>query len=129
MGLSAQNGYWRSMAEVVAQLGTEARGTGVNQTALSEALAATFFTTEYGKSFYVCGFIKIFRNGVREPDCPKDAAYMGCAKQQLGCLQKLAAPRTRLHLSQGIKTLSEVERYTRAVEQKRLAQEAMIKIE
>ncbi|GBR58989.1 hypothetical protein AA18889_1889 [Acetobacter senegalensis DSM 18889] len=39
-GLSAQSGYWRSMAEVVAQFGTEARGTGVDQAALSEALAA-----------------------------------------------------------------------------------------
>lgn len=39
-GLSAQSGYWRSMAEVVAQFGTEARGTGVDQAALSEAIAA-----------------------------------------------------------------------------------------
>ncbi|GCD52971.1 phage tail length tape measure family protein [Acetobacter pasteurianus] len=39
-GLSAQSGYWRSMAEVVAQFDTEARGTGVDQAALSQALAA-----------------------------------------------------------------------------------------
>lgn len=38
--LNSQTGYWRSMAEVVAQFGTEARGTGVDQTALSEALRA-----------------------------------------------------------------------------------------
>ncbi|MFT8471153.1 phage tail protein [Acetobacter persici] len=37
-GLNSQTGYWRSMAEVVAQFGTEARGTGVDQKALSAAL-------------------------------------------------------------------------------------------
>lgn len=36
--LNSQTGYWRSMAEVVAQFGTEARGTGVDQKALSAAL-------------------------------------------------------------------------------------------
>lgn len=36
--LNSQTGYWRSMAEVVAQFDTEARGTGVDQKALSAAL-------------------------------------------------------------------------------------------
>lgn len=38
--LQAQSGYWRSMAEVTAQFGTTARGTAIDQTALSGALAA-----------------------------------------------------------------------------------------
>ncbi|WP_086656571.1 phage tail length tape measure family protein, partial [Acetobacter persici] len=37
-GLNSQTGYWRSMAEVVAQFGTQARGTGVDQAALTDAL-------------------------------------------------------------------------------------------
>ncbi|WP_026399190.1 hypothetical protein, partial [Acetobacter nitrogenifigens] len=36
--LSAQSGWWRSMAEVVAQFDTTTRGTGVNQQALTQAL-------------------------------------------------------------------------------------------
>ncbi|MDN7354348.1 phage tail protein [Acetobacter senegalensis] len=38
--LQAQSGYWRNMAEVVAQFGTTARGTGIDQAALSQALIA-----------------------------------------------------------------------------------------
>ncbi|MPQ75234.1 phage tail protein [Acetobacter senegalensis] len=38
--LQAQSGYWRSMAEVVADFGVKARGTGVDQQALSQALIA-----------------------------------------------------------------------------------------
>jgi len=37
--LQAQTGYWRSMAEVVAQFDQTARGTGVEQQALTQALA------------------------------------------------------------------------------------------
>ncbi|WP_122038297.1 hypothetical protein [Asaia bogorensis] len=37
--LQSQTGYWRSMAEVVAQFGQTARGTGVEQQALAQALA------------------------------------------------------------------------------------------
>lgn len=40
MPLQAQSGYWRSMAEVTAQFGTTARGTAIDQTALTSALAA-----------------------------------------------------------------------------------------
>ncbi|MBB2164341.1 phage tail protein [Gluconacetobacter sp. 1b LMG 1731] len=38
--LQAQSGYWRSMAEIVAQFGHTARGTGVDQQALAQALTA-----------------------------------------------------------------------------------------
>lgn len=38
--LNSQTGYWRNMAEVVAQFGQQSRGTGVDQTALAGALAA-----------------------------------------------------------------------------------------
>lgn len=38
--LKAQSGYWRSMAEVVAQFDQTTRGTGVDQQALSEALSS-----------------------------------------------------------------------------------------
>lgn len=38
--LQAQSGYWRSMAEVIADFGVKARGTGVDQQALSQALIA-----------------------------------------------------------------------------------------
>ncbi|MFT8776260.1 MAG: phage tail protein [Gluconacetobacter liquefaciens] len=38
--LQAQSGYWRSMAEVVAQFDQTARGTGVDQQALAQALSA-----------------------------------------------------------------------------------------
>ncbi|WP_394819749.1 phage tail protein, partial [Sorlinia euscelidii] len=38
--LQSQTGYWRAMAEVVAQFNDAARGTAVNQQALSEALTA-----------------------------------------------------------------------------------------
>ncbi|WP_434604076.1 phage tail protein [Acetobacter oryzoeni] len=38
--LSSEPGYWRNLAEVVAEFGTTARGTGVDQAALSEAIAA-----------------------------------------------------------------------------------------
>ncbi|MFW7268837.1 phage tail protein [Gluconacetobacter sp. Hr-1-5] len=38
--LHAQTGYWRSMAEVVAQFDQTARGTGIDQQALAQALSA-----------------------------------------------------------------------------------------
>jgi len=98
--------------------------------ALEEVIAAsaagnmTFLVTAYGKPFTAAGFGGWFReccDGAGLPQCSahglrkaaaRRLAEAGCTPHQIGSIT-------------GHKTLKEIERYTRAVEQGRLADSAM----
>ncbi|KDE20288.1 hypothetical protein AZ09_08255 [Acetobacter aceti 1023] len=91
--------------------------------------AGTFLATEYGKPFSVNGFYNNFSEWCQEAGLPKGCSPHGLRKAAARLLAEAGCTTHQIASITGHKTLSEVERYTRAVEQKRLAQEAMIKIE
>ena len=97
--------------------------------ALQEILAAhpaehlTFLTTVYGQPFTAAGFTGWFRDRCREAGLPLGLSAHGlrkcCRLAEAGCSAK------QIGAISGHLSLKEVERYTRAAEQKRLAADAM----
>jgi integrase len=84
----------------------------------------TYLTTGAGKPFTAAGFGNWFR------ECCNDAGLPHCSAHGLrkACARRLAEAGCSAHqiaAVTGHKTLKEVERYTRAAEQKRLAQDAI----
>ena len=84
----------------------------------------TILTTQAGKPFSVAGFGNWFR------DCCTEAGLTHCSAHGLrkAAARRLAEAGCTAHMIQSItghKTLKEVERYTAAAEQKRLARAAM----
>jgi integrase len=84
----------------------------------------TFLTTEFGKSFTAAGFGNWFRDRCNEAGLPQCSAHglRKCAATRLadaGCSLHQVMAMT------GHKSMSEVARYTKAADQKRLAREAL----
>lgn len=88
----------------------------------------TFLATESGRPFSVNGFYNVFADWCQEAGLPKGCSPHGLRKAAARLLAEAGCTTHQIASITGHKTLSEVERYTRAVEQKRLAKEAMIKI-
>ncbi|MCP1212702.1 site-specific integrase [Acetobacter okinawensis] len=90
--------------------------------------AETFLTTASGKPFSVNGFYNNFAEWCQRAGLPKGCSPHGLRKAAARLLAEAGCTPHQIAAVTGHKTLSEVERYTRAVEQKRLAQEAITKI-
>lgn len=97
-------------------------------TAWQGSTAGTFLATGFGKSFSANGFYNNFSDWCQEAGLPKGCSPHGLRKAAARRLAEAGCTSHQIAAVTGHKTLSEVERYTRAVEQKKLAQEAMTKI-
>lgn len=85
----------------------------------------TFLVTEHGRPFSAAGFGNIFRDWCNGAGLPKRCSSHGLRKAacrrlaEVGCSEKL------ISAISGHTSLSEVQRYTRAADQARLARSAM----
>jgi site-specific recombinase XerD len=102
--------------------------------ALQAVLAAassehlTFLVTEYGKPFTAAGFGGWFRDRCNEAALPKQCAFHGLRKAAGRQLAEAGCSANVIAAILGHTTLREVERYTRAAEQQRLARIGMAAI-
>ena len=87
----------------------------------------TFLATEYGKPFPPAGFGNWFRDRCNEAGLPHCTAH-GLRKATAARLAERGATAHEIMAITGHKTLEEVERYTRAARQSRLADSAMAKL-
>jgi integrase/recombinase XerD len=99
---------------------------------LAEIIAAmssrhlTFLVTEYGKPYSANGFGNAFKDWCREANLPHCSAH-GLRKATAVRLAERGATAHEIMAITGHRTLEEVERYTRAVRQAKLADAAMAK--
>jgi integrase len=97
---------------------------------LKRALAAaprnnlTFLVTEYGKPFTAAGFGNWFRDQCNLAQLPQCSAH-GLRKAAATRLANAGASTEQIKAVTGHRSLSEVERYTRAADQVRLARQAL----
>ena len=85
----------------------------------------TFLVTEYGKPFTAAGFGGWFRERCDEAGLPKCCASHGLRLAACRRLAEAGCSANVIASISGHKTLREVERYTRAADQKRLARIGM----
>lgn len=120
-------------------LHTKQRKTGVELTLpvlpeLAEAIAATpsqhltFLVTPDGKPFEDNTFAYWFGKWCAEADVPAEYTAHGLRKAACRRLAEAGCSVKQIQAWSGHKTLSEIERYTAAAEQKRMAQDARIKL-
>jgi integrase len=88
----------------------------------------TFLTTQFGKPFTVAGFGKWFRKHCDDAGLPHCSAH-GLRKAAARRLAEAGCTAHEIAAITGHASLREVERYTKAAEQKRLAMSAMNKTE
>jgi integrase len=84
----------------------------------------TFLVTNFGKPFSMAGFGNWFRDRCNEAGLPDRSAH-GLRKSALTRLAEAGMSTHQIMAISGHKSLSEVERYTRAANQKRLAKQAI----
>ncbi len=100
---------------------------------LAEIIAATpsrhmtFLVTEYGKPYTPNGFGNAFKDWCRQADLPHCTAH-GLRKATAVRLAERGATAHEIMSITGHRTLEEVERYTKAVRQAKLADSAMAKL-
>lgn len=85
----------------------------------------TFLTTHAGAPFADAGFGNIFRDWCREAGLPEHCSAHGLRKAACRRLAEAGASANVIAAISGHKTLREVERYTRAADQARMAQAGM----
>lgn len=85
----------------------------------------TFLTTAKGKPFSAAGFGNLFRRWCNEAGLPKQCSAHGLRKATARRLADLSRSTHELKAVGGWQTLSEVERYTKDADRKRLAKTAM----
>jgi integrase len=90
---------------------------------------ATMLTTAYGQPFSVKGFSQFLVGAMREAGLPARCVPHGGRKAAARRLAEIGCTPHEIMAITGHKTLSEVERYTRAAEQQRLAGKAMERLE
>ncbi len=83
-----------------------------------------FLVTEYGKPFSDAGFGNWFRKRCDEADLPQCAAH-GLRKATMRRMAELGMSNQSMKSVSGHKTDQEVSRYTRAVDQQRMADQAI----
>lgn len=88
----------------------------------------TFLTTDYGKAFSAAGFGNLFREWCTEAGLPKSCASHGLRKAASRRLAEAGCTAHEIMAITGHKTLTEVTRYTAAVDRKRLGKSAIEKI-
>ena len=87
----------------------------------------TFLTTEYGKPFTPNGFGNKFREWCNQAGLPHCSAH-GVRKATATRMAERGAPAHEIMAITGHKSLAEVERYTREVERRKLADAAMARL-
>ncbi|MGB8561094.1 MAG: tyrosine-type recombinase/integrase, partial [Pseudolabrys sp.] len=85
----------------------------------------TFLLTEKGRPFTPAGFGNWFRDRCREAGLPKNCAAHGLRKAACRRLAEAGCTVHQIAAISGHQSLREIERYTKAVDQARLAREAM----
>ncbi len=115
----------------VAQQKTAAKLTIPIHDALHRVLAianrshATILVTAYGEQFSVKGFGHMISTAIREAGLPERCKAHGLRKAAARRLAEAGCSASEIAAITGHKTLAEVERYTRAADQERLARQAM----
>ena len=115
----------------VAQQKTKTRLTIPLHRDLEAALAAasreqaTIIATSYKKPFSVKGFGNMMSGAIREAGLPRRCKPHGLRKAAARRLAEAGCSASEIMAITGHKTLAEVERYTRAAEQERLARQAI----
>jgi integrase len=89
----------------------------------------TFLVTEHGKPFTAAGFGNWFRGMCEQAGIPKSLSAHGLRKAGATRLAEHGCTDHEIMAWGGWKTLSEVQRYTRAANRKRLAMQAADKLE
>jgi hypothetical protein len=85
----------------------------------------TILATAYGKRFSLKGFGNMISNAIKEAGLPKRCKAHGLRKAAARRLAEAGCSASEIAAITGHKTLAEVERYTRAADQERLARQAM----
>ena len=85
----------------------------------------TLLTTEYGKPFTAAGFGNWFRERCDKAGLPKNCSAHGLRKAACRRLAEAGCTIKQIAAISGHRTLSEVQRYTDAADQARLARDAM----
>lgn len=88
-----------------------------------------FLTTEAGQAYTVNGFYNAFRDWCDEAGVPRGYSAHGLRKARARQLAEAGATPHQIMAWTGHKTLAEVERYTRAASQLRLARQTMARTE
>lgn len=91
--------------------------------------ALTFIATGRGTPYSAAGFTNAFRGWCADAELPKGLSVHGLRKAAARRLAEAGATTHQIMAITGHRTLSEVERYTRAAGQKRLAESAMATVE
>jgi integrase len=86
---------------------------------------ATIVTTAYGNAFSVKGFGNMISTAIRDARLPSRCKAHGLRKAAARRLAEAGCSASEIAAITGHKTLAEVERYTRAVDQERLARQAI----
>jgi integrase len=86
---------------------------------------ATILVTAYGEQFSVKGFGQMISAAIREAGLPERCKAHGLRKAAARRLAEAGCSVSEIAAITGHKTLAEVERYTRAADQERLARQAI----
>ena len=87
----------------------------------------TFLVTHFGKPYTAPGFGNWFREMCNQADCPDVSAH-GLRKATARRLAEIGCGAPQIASITGHTSLSEVQRYTKAADRKRMAREAMAKL-
>jgi len=87
----------------------------------------TILVTNYGQQFSVKGFGQMISAAIQEAELPKRCKAHGLRKAAARRLAEAGCSTSEIAAITGHKTLAEVERYTRAADQERLARQAIQK--
>jgi len=87
----------------------------------------TFLVTHFGKPYTAPGFGNWFRELCNQANCPDVSAH-GLRKATARRLAEIGCSATQIASITGHASLSEVQRYTKAADRKRMAREAMRKL-
>jgi len=93
--------------------------------ALESRADGTILATAYEKPFSVKGFGQMMSAAIREAGLPRRCKAHGLRKAAARRLAEAGCSASEIMAITGHKTLAEVERYTRAAEQERLARQAI----
>jgi integrase len=93
--------------------------------AMAKRNSTTIVATAYGKPFSVKGFGNMVSTAIRDAGLPARCKPHGLRKAAARRLAEAGCSASEIMAITGHKTLAEVERYTRAAEQERLARQAI----
>lgn len=88
----------------------------------------TFLVTSFGKGFTAAGFTNWFREQCKDAKLPKGVSAHGLRKAACRRLAEAGCTNHEIAAISGHATLAEVQRYTKAADQKRMASTAMSKV-